>query len=142
MSFYDELKRRNVVRVGLAYAIAGWVLLQVADLVLTNIEAPSWVIKTLMLLVLLGFIAAVVIAWAYEITPEGIKRESQVDRSQSITGQTGKKLDRIIIGFLVLAVAVLLLDRSMSTPEKVTAPVSEVAAVQLSQAGDDSTTLQ
>jgi len=141
MSFYDELKRRNVVRVGLAYAIAGWVFLQVADLVLTNIEAPSWVIKTLMLLVLLGFIAAVVIAWAYEITPEGIKRESQVDRSQSITGQTGRKLDRIIIGFLVLAVAVLLLDRSMSKPEKVSTPVSQDAAVQQSQGGDDKTQL-
>jgi len=141
MSFYNELKRRNVVRVGLAYAIAGWVLLQVADLVLTNIEAPSWVIKTLMLLVLLGFIAAVVIAWAYEITPEGIKRESEVDRTQSITGHTGKKLDRIIIGFLVLAVAVLLLDRSMSKPEKVSASVAEETTVQESQTGDDNTTL-
>ena len=142
MSFFEELKRRNVVRVGLAYGIAGWVFLQVADLVLANIEAPSWVIKTLMLFVLLGFIAAVVIAWAYEITPEGIKRESEVDRSQSITGHTGKKLDRIIIGFLVLAVAVLLLDRSMSTPEKVSAPVSGDVAVQVDQAVDDKAPLQ
>jgi hypothetical protein len=124
MSFFNELKRRNVVRVGLAYAIAGWVFLQVADLVLTNIEAPSWVIQALMLFVLLGFIAALVIAWAYEITPEGIKKESEVDRSQSIAGHTGKKLDRIIIGFLVLAVAVLLLDRSISTSEKVSGPIS------------------
>ncbi len=118
MSFFDELKRRNVVRVGLAYGIAGWVFLQVADLVLENIEAPSWVIQALMLFVLLGFIASLVIAWAYEITPEGIKKESEVDRSQSISGHTGKKLDRIIIGFLVLAVAVLLVDRSMSPPGK------------------------
>ena len=65
MNFFDELKRRNVVRVGLAYGIAGWVILQVADLVLENIEAPSWVIQALMLFVLLGFIAALVIAWAY-----------------------------------------------------------------------------
>ena len=143
MSFFDELKRRNVVRVGLAYGIAGWVFLQVADLVLENIEAPSWVIQALMLFVLLGFIAAVVIAWAYEITPEGIKKESEVDRSQSIVGHTGKKLDRIIIGFLVLAVAVLLLDRSMSPSEKVSGPFSaENATVQLSQAGDDKAPLQ
>ncbi len=95
-----------------------------------------------MLFVLLGFIASLVIAWAYEITPEGIKKESEVDRSQSIAGHTGKKLDRIIIGFLVLAVAVLLVDRSMSPSEKVSGPVTEDAAVQVSQAGDDKTPLQ
>ena len=113
MSFVEELKRRNVVRVGVAYGIAAWVLLQVADLVLEAIEAPSWVLQALMLIVGLGFIAALVIAWAYEITPEGIRKESEVDRSQSIVGTTGKKLDRIIIGFLILAVAVLLIERSM-----------------------------
>ena len=142
MSFFDELKRRNVVRVGLAYGIAGWVFLQVADLVLENIEAPSWVIQALMLFVLLGFIAALVIAWAYEITPEGIKRDSEVDRSQSIAGHTGKKLDRIIIGFLVLAVAVLLVDRSMSPPGKGADTLSEDATVQVSQTDDDKAPFQ
>ena len=141
MSFFDELKRRNVVRVGLAYGIAGWVFLQVADLVLENIEAPSWVIQALMLFVLLGFIASFVIAWAYEITPEGIKRDSEVDRSQSIAGHTGKKLDRIIIGFLVLAVAVLLVDRSMS-PEKGPDTISEDVTVQVNQTGDDNTSFK
>ena len=111
MSFFEELKRRNVVRVGVAYGIASWVLLQVADLVLEAIEAPSWV-----LVVALGFVVALVVAWAYEMTPEGIKKESEVDRSQSIVGQTGKKLDRIIILFLVLAVSVLLVERSMTKP--------------------------
>ena len=137
MSFFDELKRRNVVRVGLAYGLAGWVVLQVADLVLENIEAPPWVIQALMLFVLLGFIAAVVIAWAYEITPEGIKKESEVDRSQSIAGHTSKKLGRIIIGFLVLAVAVLLLERSMSPPETEPGIFSEDATMQASQAADN-----
>jgi len=132
MSFFEELKRRNVVRVGLAYGIAGWVLLQVADLVLENIEAPSWVIQALMLFVLLGFVAAVVIAWAYEITPEGIKKESEVDRSQSIAGHTGKKLDRIIIGFLVLAVGVLLIDRSEKGPDTFPQETTD----QITQAGD------
>ena len=140
MSFFNELKRRNVVRVGLAYGIAGWVLLQVADLVLENIEAPSWVIQTLMLFVLLGFIAAVIIAWAYEITPEGIKKESEVDRSQSISGHTGKKLDRIIIGFLVLAVAVLLIDRSM-TPEMVPVSSPGVDIVSVDPSGQPSATI-
>jgi len=133
MRFFDELKRRNVVRVGLAYGIAGWVFLQIADLVLENIEAPPWVIQALMLIVLLGFIAALVIAWAYEITPEGIKKESEVDRSHSVAGHTGKKLDRIIIGFLVVAVAVLLLERSMSVPDIGSDTLSENAAVQVSE---------
>ena len=137
MSFFDELRRRNVVRVGLAYGIAGWVILQVADLVLENIEAPPWVIQALMLFVLLGFIASLVIAWAYEITPEGIKKESEVDRSQTIAGHTGKKLDRIIIGFLVLAVAVLLIDRSMSPAEKGSEPFSQEAMVQTTEQGDE-----
>ena len=114
MSFFKELKRRNVFRVGVAYAVAAWVLLQAADLVLENISAPEWVIQALMLVVLLGFVAAIVIAWAYEITPEGIKREADVDRSQSITNETALKLDRIIIGFLVVAVTVLLVERFIS----------------------------
>ncbi|MDH4020498.1 MAG: tetratricopeptide repeat protein [Xanthomonadales bacterium] len=108
MSLFEELKRRNVFRVGIAYGVAAWVLLQVADLVLENINAPDWVIQAMMLMVGLGFIAALVIAWAYEMTPEGIKKESDVDRSQSVTADTGRKMDRIIIGFLVVAVAVLL----------------------------------
>jgi TolB-like protein/Flp pilus assembly protein TadD len=111
-----------------AYGIAAWVLLQVADLVLEAIEAPSWVLQALMLVVGLGFVAALVIAWAYELTPDGIKKESEVDRSQSIVGTTGKKLDRIIIGFLVLAVAVLLIERSMS-PQKGSEPFSEAENV-------------
>ena len=139
MSFFDELKRRNVVRVGLAYGIAGWVFLQIADLVLENIEAPSWVIQALMLIVLLGFIAALVIAWAYEMTPEGIKKESEVDRSNSIAGHTGKKLDRVIIGFLVLAVAVLLFERSMSVPEMASDTISKETTAQVSEPGEERT---
>jgi TolB-like protein/Tfp pilus assembly protein PilF len=131
MSFVEELKRRNVVRVGVAYGVASWVLLQIADLVLENIAAPPWVIQALMLIVLLGFVASVVIAWAYEITPEGIKREADVDRSQSIAGNTGQKLDRIIIGFLVIAVVVLMFDRSFSTaPEPGIESASQFAASQ------------
>jgi TolB-like protein len=120
MSFFQELKRRNVFRVGVAYGIAAWVLLQVADLVLENIGAPPWVIQSLMLVVALGFIAALAIAWAYELTPDGIKRESEVDRSISIVNHTGQKLDRIVIGFLVIAVLVLLYRQSGDEPAEMT----------------------
>lgn len=134
MSFFNELKRRNVFRVGIAYAVAAWVLLQVVDLVLENIAAPEWVMKVFMLGVAVGFPVAVIIAWAYEVTPEGIKRESEVDRTQSIVHTTGRKLDRIIIGFLAVAVVFLLVDpfgyRSSTEPAVVdeAAPVSEVVS--------------
>ena len=145
MSFFTELQRRNVFRVGIAYAVAAWVLLQVVDLVLENIAAPDWVMKVFMLSVAVGFPVAVIIAWAFEMTPEGIKRESQVDRTQSIVQTTGRKLDRIIIGFLAVAVVFLLIDpfEYRGTAEPVVtdkaSPVSEVALSEPApvDAGDD-----
>ena len=110
MSFFTELKRRNVFRVGIAYAVAAWVLLQIVDLVLDNIAAPEWVMQVFMLALAIGFPIAIIMAWAFEMTPDGIKLETQVDRSQSITAQTGQNLNRIIIGSLVLAVIFLLID--------------------------------
>ena len=103
MGLFGELKRRNVFRVGIAYVIVGWLVIQVADIVLENIGAPDWVMQALMLMLGLGFVVALFFAWAFEVTPDGIKRESEVDRSQSITGVTGRKLDRSITVFLVIA---------------------------------------
>ena len=74
----EELKRRNVIRVGLAYLVAAWVVLQIADLVLENIGAPDWVMQTLMLVSALGFPVVLLFSWAFELTPEGIKREKDV----------------------------------------------------------------
>jgi TolB-like protein len=108
MSFFEELKRRNVFRVAIGYVITAWLLLQVVDLVLENINAPDWVMQVFMLALAIGFPLAVFFAWAFEMTPEGVKRESEVDRSQSIAPQTGQKLNRTIILVLVLAVAFLL----------------------------------
>jgi len=98
MSLIAELKRRNVFRVGVAYVIGAWVIAQVADLVLENIEAPEWVMQAIMLVLAIGLPLALILAWAFELTPDGVKREKDVDRSQSITHQTGRKLDFIIIG--------------------------------------------
>jgi len=111
MSFFAELKRRNVIRVGIAYAVAAWFLLQISDLVLENITAPEWVMQVIMLLLGIGFPLVVIFAWAFEMTPEGIKKEKDVDRSQSITSTTGRKLDRMIIGVLTVLVAYLLIDK-------------------------------
>ncbi len=127
MSFIEELKRRNVFRIAVAYLVSAWVALQLADIVLESIEAPNWVIQAFMLAIGLGFPLALVFAWAFEMTPEGIKKERDVDRSQSITRQTGQKLNRGIIVALSIAVVLLLFDRfvPMSSREQ---PAVEPAA--------------
>jgi len=106
-----ELRRRNVFRVGVAYLAIAWLILQVSDIVLDNIAAPGWLVKALMFFLAVGFPIAALFAWAYEMTPEGIKKERDVDRSTSITHQTGQKLNRTIIIVLVTAVAFLLVDK-------------------------------
>lgn len=111
MSFFQELKRRNVVRVGIAYVLMGWVLLQAADFGLDLIDAPNWVIQAFAMLVALGLPVALFLAWAFELTPEGIKREAEIDRTQSITNKTGRKLDFAIIGFLVLIIVGMGVER-------------------------------
>ena len=103
MGLFTELKRRNVFRVGIAYVIGCWLVVQVADIVLENIGAPDWVMQAILLMLLLGFVIALFFSWAFEVTPEGIKRESEVDRSQSITRVTGRKFDHAIIAMLVIA---------------------------------------
>lgn len=103
MSFFEELKRRNVVRVGIAYTVTAWLLLQLADIVFDNVPAPDWAMQTIMLMLAGGLPIALIFAWAFEMTPEGLKKEKDVDRTQSITPQTGRKLDRAIIVILVLA---------------------------------------
>ena len=112
-SLFEELKRRNVFRVAIAYIAVAWLIIQVADIALENFGAPDWVMKTLIFVLAIGFPVAVLFAWAYEMTPEGIKREKDVDRSRSITQQTGQKLNRMIIGVLLAAVAFLLIDKFM-----------------------------
>jgi len=116
MSFFEELKRRNVFRVAIGYVITAWLLLQVVDLVLDNIHAPDWVMQVFMLALAVGFPLAVFFAWAFEMTPEGVKRESEVDRSQSITRQTGRKMDRNIIIALTLALAYFAYDKFLAPP--------------------------
>jgi len=106
----QELKRRNVFRVAIAYVMLGWIIAQVAELALDSFGSPTWVIKTLLLLLALGLPLAIFFSWAFEITPDGVKKEKDVDRSQSITPRTGRKLDLTIIGLLVVALAFVVTD--------------------------------
>ena len=118
MYFFDELKRRNVFRVGVAYVIVAWLTAQVTELALDSFAAPDWVIKTVLFLLIIGFPLALIFAWAFEVTPEGIKRDSEVDRDKSITRQSGRKLDFVIIGALVVALGYFVITRDSSPPRE------------------------
>ena len=110
-----ELKRRNVIRVTLVYIVVTWLSVQVADIMFQSFGTPDWVMKTFIGFLALGFPVAVVIAWAFEITPEGIKKEKDVDRSKSITHKTGRKFDYAIIGMLVLGLGYVVMDSYILT---------------------------
>ncbi len=107
--------RRNVARVALVYIIVAWVTIQVVDVMFPALHVPEWAISITAALIIIGFPFALIFAWAFEITPEGIKREKEVDRSQSITTNTGRKLDFMIIGALAIAVTFLLFDKLVLT---------------------------
>src|SRR6058998_2910850 len=110
-NFFSELKRRNVYKVAVAYAIVGWLLVQIATQVFPFLEIPNWVVRLVIALVAIGFPIALVLAWAFELTPEGIKRTEDVDVSKSIKRKTGRKLDFSIIAVLLLAIAILVFQR-------------------------------
>ncbi len=109
-SFWGELKRRNVVRVAVAYAIVSWLILQLTDVLMPLLGLPEWVGGLVFLLLIIGFPLALILAWAFELTPEGLKKEKDVDRSESITHLTGRKFDFAIIGLMAIAILYLVLD--------------------------------
>ena len=111
MSLFQELKRRNVFRVAIAYLISAWLLIQLSDILVPMLNLPDWVGRLMFLILVILFVPVLIAAWALELTPEGIKLEKQVDRSTSITPTTGKKINAITIGVLALAVVVLLVDK-------------------------------
>jgi len=125
MSFWDELRRRNVFRVGIAYAVASWVLLQILDVIGEILELPAWGGKLLLTIIIAGFFVTLFVSWAYELTPDGVKRESEVDRSQSITPQTGRRLDRLIIVLLLLALGYFVVDKFVFGPARDAARLDE-----------------
>jgi len=111
LSLFDELKRRNVFKVGVAYIVAAWLLLQLTDILIDLLGLSESAGKYVIFLLILGFPIALFFAWAYELTPEGIKKEKDVDRSQSVTKQTGRKLNFIIIGVMAVALVYFAYDK-------------------------------
>lgn len=110
-SIWGELKRRSVVRVSIAYVVVAWLILQVSDVILNNIDAPSWVFQAILLLLAIGFPPALIISWAFEITPEGIRKDQDVHRSEFTSLHTNRKIDFLIIGVLSVAVVFFAMDK-------------------------------
>jgi TolB-like protein/lipoprotein NlpI len=134
MSLFEELKRRNVFRVGIAYIVAAWLLVQVADLALDIVGADEWLLRGVAIILALGFIPTIIFAWAFELTPEGIKREKEINRDASITHVTAKKLDFVTIGLLVAVLTVVAVDRLLPEADSTNAGGS-IAADQTGIAG-------
>ncbi len=108
---FNELKRRNVVRVGIAYVVVGWLIIEVIDTIAPRLGMPDWVPAFFIVFVLAGLPLALFFSWAYELTPQGVKKTAEVDADASITPSTGRKLDFIIIGALVLALGYFVWER-------------------------------
>jgi eukaryotic-like serine/threonine-protein kinase len=110
MSLWRELRRRNVFKVGAAYAIVGWLLMQIASVAFGALRLPSWTVTFVTALIVIGFPIALLLAWAYEVTPDGIKRTQDVPLTQSFTELKGQRLNYIVTALLVVAVAFMAVD--------------------------------
>ena len=131
MSFIQELKRRNVFRVGIAYAVASWLLLQLTEILSTLLELQTDIGKIVIILLLVGFPVALFFAWAFEMTPEGLKKEKDVDRSESIAPQTGKKLNNTILILMAMAIAYLMFDKFSTSAQPGSDPFSQQTAGEI-----------
>jgi TolB-like protein/Tfp pilus assembly protein PilF len=132
-NFFSELKRRNVYKVAVAYAVVGWLLVQVATQVFPFFEIPNWAVRLVVLLLILGFPVALILSWAFEITPEGIKRESEVAGDKSITAHTGRKIVGITIVLAVIAAGLLAFQllRSKSPNGSAIPPASQSTSAEI-----------
>jgi len=111
MSFWKELSRRNVVKVSIAYAVAAWLIIHPVDIIFPILHLPEWSITLVTAFLIICFPFILIFSWVYEITPKGLKKTKEIPVSKSITHLTGKRLNYIIVGLLVLAVAYLLFDK-------------------------------
>src|SRR5262245_46919409 len=128
-SLFAELQRRNVFRASLAYLALGWVVTQVTATVAPMLHLPEWIGPVVLWIGIIGFPFLVMFAWIYEITPEGIKRESEVERDESITRVTGRRLDYAAIALLAVAIVLFVFDRmSPRAPEPATSAGTQAPA--------------
>jgi len=137
VTFFQELKRRNVFRAGIAYVVGAWILLQIVDFVLDAISAPNWIVQVFILAAAVGLPVVLIVSWIFELTPEGLKRESEIDRTKPIAAHTGHKLDRAIIAFLVIAVLILAGERFLVSPVAEQTPADNEFVLTDTEVGAD-----
>jgi adenylate cyclase len=116
MSFFAELKRRNVIRMAGLYLVGAWLIAQVAEPLLPIFHAPEWVLQTLVVLPALGFLPALVFAWIFELTPQGLQRDEDVDPVRSQAPRTARRMDRILLAVSVLAIAYFAFELKATDP--------------------------
>jgi TolB-like protein/Tfp pilus assembly protein PilF len=138
-NFFAELKRRNVYKVAIAYTVVAWLLMQVASQIFPFFEIPNWAVRLVVLLLVIGFPVAMILAWAFELTPEGIKRAEDVDVSKSVTRKTGRKLDFFIIAVLLLVIGILLFQRLRpnASPVVSSSPEKSIAVLPFENFSED-----
>lgn len=136
-TFFGELRRRNVYKVAIAYAVVAWLIIQVSAATFPVLEIPNWCVRLVIVLVALGFPVAVMLAWAYELTPEGIKRTEEVAPEASIKRQTGQRLNLLIIGVLLCAVVALLYQRFHPSQDASGIPEKSIAVLPFENMSDD-----
>jgi adenylate cyclase len=118
LHFLDEIKRRNVHRMAGLYLVAAWLVVQVASTVLPAFDLPSWLLRAVITVLAIGFVPALVLAWVFELTPEGLKRESEVIRADSIAPETGRRLDRLLLLVLAVALVYFAFDKFVLAPRR------------------------
>ena len=118
MSLIHELRRRNVIRVAGLYLVGAWLVTQVAGTVLPMFGAPDWLPRSVVILLAVGLVPALILAWVFELTPEGIKRDAEVKPEESIAPQTARRIDRMIIAVLAVALAFFAFDRLVLAPRR------------------------
>ena len=132
-NFFSELKRRNVIRAAGLYLVGAWLLVQVASTVLPMFGAPDWLPRSIVILLVIGFVPALIFSWVFELTPQGLKRDEDVPPEQSIGPQTGRRMDRMSIVVLVLALAYFAVDKFVLNPHR------EKSAPRMSSSGTNGT---
>jgi TolB-like protein len=130
LKLIEELKRRNVIRVAGLYGVVGWLLAQAASLLESALGLPGWFDAVVVSLLLIGFPLCVVFAWVYEITPEGLKRTVAVSQDASITADTAKKLDIVLIGAVAVLILVIVADRFVAPKGALATAETSVATAE------------
>ena len=140
-SIFTELKRRNVFRVGIAYILVSWAIVRFVDIIQDPLTLPEWFQRVTIVLLAIGLPIALLLSWAYEVTPEGVKKTEEVDKSQSITHRSGQRINKLIIGALVLAIGFIIYDKTVVPANDREAKAREASIavlpfIDLSQASD------